>query len=85
MDFVWKPSVETVLSCVLNGNDDVVGPARSIQESQDETRAQGQSSDDPGCAKKNYSLLPLDFKEDTSSVYIPSLKSLQSQLLCYQH
>ena len=77
--------METVLSCVLNGNDDVVGPARSIQESQDETRAQGQSSDDPGCARNNHSLLPLDFKEDICSVYIPSLKSLQSQFLCYQH
>ena len=53
MDFVWKPSVETVLCCILDGNDDVVGPARSIQESQDETRAQGQSSDDPGCPRNN--------------------------------
>ena len=58
MEFVRKPSAEIVFCCILNGNDDNVGPARSIQESQDETRAQVQSSDDPGCAKNNHSLLP---------------------------
>ena len=79
MDFVWKPSVETVLCCILNGNDDVVGPARSIQESQDETRAQGQSSDDPNCAKNNLSLLPLDFKEDICSVYVYTFFKISSK------